>query len=96
MRFVVSDKISSSSSSSSFTFASSFLDTKIFLLLFLPNFDKDCFFDDDDEKEEEEEIVGAPLLTALFKAERKRNVVISSSLLNFARNKEREDEMILF
>jgi hypothetical protein len=95
MRFVVSDKISSSSSS--FTFASSFLDTKIFLLLFLPNFDKDCFFDEDDEKEEEEEeIVGAPLLTALFKAERKRNVVISSSLLNFARNKEREDEMILF
>ena len=95
MRFVVSDKISSSSSSSSFTLASSFLDTKIFLLLFLPNFDKDCFFDEDDEKEEEEEIVGAPL-AALFKAERERNVVISSSLLNFARNKEREDEMILF
>jgi hypothetical protein len=94
MRFVVFDKISSSSSS--FTFASSFLDTKILLLLFLPNFDKDCFFDDDDEKEEEEEeIVGAPLAPA-FKAERKRNVVISSSLLNFARKKEREDEMILF
>jgi hypothetical protein len=79
MRFVVSDKISSSSSS--FTFASSFLDTKIFPL-FLPN-DKDCFFDDD-EKEEEEEIVGAPLTA--FKAQRKRDVISSSLLYSRARN----------